>query len=78
MDFLITNNNKSFKNYKPFNNYALNGCYYIFKNIFIDDDNNYYQLNNKNKYIKIKPKFINSIKYISVKDINNNSINILI
>lgn len=77
MDFLI-NNIKTARNYKPFNNYSLNGCYYIFKNIFIDDDNNYYQLNNKNKYIKIKPKFINSIKYISVKDINNNSINIIV
>lgn len=73
MDFFNIENNKT-----PFNNYSLNGCCYIFKDIYKDDKNNYYKLIKSNKYSKITPKRINQLSYITLTDINNNKINIII
>lgn len=75
--------NKSFfdaeeeNNYKPFKNYSLNGCNYLFDNIFYDDDNNYYSFRN-NKYYKIKKNKIGNSSFIKLKDINANNIIVII
>lgn len=66
------------KEYLPFTNYNLNGCIYIFNDIYKDNDNNYYKLNKNNKYTKININKLQNIKYFKAKDINGNNINIFL
>jgi len=63
-------------NYKSYQSYNKNGCLYIFENIYTY--NNEYYIKDKGRFRKIKPKYLNTIKYIILNDINNNKIKILI
>lgn len=65
------------KAYKQFKNYSLNGCNYLFDDIYYDDDNNYYSFKN-NKYHKIKINKIGTSKFIKIKDINANNIIVIL
>lgn len=67
------------KQYKPLNNYNLNGCNYRFDDIYYDDENNYYKLNKTTKkYKKININQLSNTKYFKTKDINGNLITIII
>jgi len=71
--------NEETKEYKPLNNYSLNGCNYKFDDLFYDSDNNYYKLNKNNaKYKKININQLSNTKYFKSKDINGNLITIII
>lgn len=82
MDKIKENKNNYFNDNKPtynsFNNYNLNGCVYIFNDLYVDNDNNYYKLSKNNKYCKININKLGCNNYFKHKDINGNNITIII
>lgn len=73
MDFFFNETNDLI----PFNDYSFNGCFYRFENIYKNNKNEYFKII-KNKKTKIKPQKLNNITYLSLKDVNNNPIKVII
>ena len=59
--------------YTKFNTYNLNGCVYMFDNIYTKE-NEYYKMNEKGNYSRITPTNLFGNYFIKLRDINGNLI----
>ena len=59
--------------YTKYDSYTLNGCVYLFDDIFTKE-NEFYKVNEKGNYIKINPTKIFDNYLIRIRDINGNMI----
>lgn len=70
MDYFTKNN------YTPYTTYSLNGCMYLFNDLYVSNENIFFRKNSKGNYVQIKPINIFGTYFISVRDINGNNIKI--